>query len=170
VLAIFPLQFPEAEAQAKTMVDRFAPKVNPRGPAMSDSIHATIYARLGETAKSYEIWRKSWQDFQRSELPAKPDTPVDLEVFSEYRTQKRSYFLTGAAGCLNAVLYGFCGFRIDTKPLLGASWTRKLDGGFWLSVKPNLPSAWTRVSVPFEIKGERFTLTATHDKVVVAER
>lgn len=167
VLAIFPLQHPEAEKNAKVMIERFAPKTNPRGPAMTDSIHATIYARLGETDKAYDIWRKSWQDFQRKELPAKPDTPIDLEVFSEYRTQKRSYFLTGAAGCLNAVLYGFCGFRIDSQKQPGAAWTKQLKGGYWLSIKPQLPRKWRSITVPFILLGKKYTLVATHEKVTV---
>lgn len=167
VLAIFPLQIPEAENQAKTMMERFASKTNPKGPAMTDSIHATIYARIGETEKAYETWNKSWQDFQRETLPAKPDTPIDLNVFSEYRTQTRSYFLTGAAGCMNAVLYGFCGFRIDSRTQPGAAWTKQLNGGYWLSIKPQLPKQWRSITVPFTLLGKKYTLVATHEKVTV---
>ncbi len=156
VLAIFPLQAPEAENQAQVMMDRFARKVNKRGPAMSDSIHATIYARLGQREKAYETWQKSWRDFQ-----------PDLETFNEYRNQKRSYFITGAAGCLNTVLYGFAGFRIDSKKLPGASWTKQLDGGYWLSIKPQLPPKWRSITVPFTVLGKKYTLVATHAKVSV---
>jgi len=137
-------------------MDRFASKVNKRGPAMSDSIHATIYARLGQKDKAYETWQKSWRDFQ-----------PDLETFNEYRNQNRSYFLTGAAGCLNTVLYGFAGFRIDSKKLPGASWTKQLDGGYWLSIKPQLPPKWRSITVPFTVLGKKYTLVATHSKVSV---
>lgn len=156
VLAIFPLQAPEAEAQADTMLARYANKITPNGPAMSYSIHATIEARLGRTREAYETWQKSWRLYQ-----------PDLETFNEYPNRNRSYFLTGAAGCLNTVLYGFAGFRIDSKKLPGAAWTKQLNGGYWLSIKPQLPPQWRKLTVPFTVLGKKYTLVATHEKVSV---
>lgn len=167
VLSIFPLQFPEAEKNAKVMMERFPPKTNPKGPAMSDSVHATILARLGQTDAAYKAWRRSWEDFQREQIPHHPEDTFDFEVFSEHRTRKRSYFLTGAGGSLTAVLYGFCGFRIDSQKQPGAAWTKQLNGGYWLSIKPNLPSQWRSVTVPFYVLGKKYTLVATHHKVTV---
>jgi len=167
VLSIFPLQFPKAEAEAQIMMERFPPKTNPRGPAMSDSAHATIYARIGQVEKAYETWRQGWGDFQRVEIPHVEGDPFDFEVFSEHRTRKRSYFLTGAGGCLNTVIYGFCGFRIDSQKQPGAAWTKQLNGGYWLSIKPQLPSQWRSITVPFTLLGKKYTLVATHEKVSV---
>jgi trehalose/maltose hydrolase-like predicted phosphorylase len=138
VLAIFPLQYPPAEAQARTMMERFENKVSKNGPAMSDSIHATIWARLGETEKAYDAWKRSWEPFLDK-------TNMN---FSEKRSVKRTYFYTGAAGALNTVIYGFAGFRIDRQPLAGALWKKQLKSGWWVSVKPNLPSQWKEIGLP----------------------
>ena len=52
VLACYPLQYPPAEAQTKVMLERFAPKVNANGPAMTDSIHASaLGARSGSRTR-----------------------------------------------------------------------------------------------------------------------
>jgi len=158
VLAIYPLQDPEAEINARTMMDRFAGQTSANGPAMSDSVHALIWARLGESDKGYETWKKSWEEF----------TARPLNLFSEKRRKDVTYFTTGAAGCLQTVLYGFVGFRIDSKQLPGSAWSIPLDNGRALSVKPNLPKAWKQVTVKnFTVRGKRFTLTVDHDGVHV---
>lgn len=160
VLAIYPLQYPPAEAQAKVMMDRFADKVIKNGPAMTDSVHAIIWARLGETDKAYDTWRKGWMEFVR---------PPFL-LFSEKRGQDRTYFTTGAAGELQSVIYGFLGFRIDSQKQAGGAWSLKLKGDRWLSIKPNLPKAWNRVTFRnFHVLGKSYTLTATHQSVQVTQ-
>ena len=142
------------------MMDRFADKVIKNGPAMTDSVHAIIWARLGETDKAYDTWRHGWMDFVR---------PPFL-LFSEKRTSDRTYFATGAAGELQSVIYGFLGFRIDSKPEAGANWSLKLKGDRWLSIKPNLPKAWKRVTFRnFHVLGKTYTLTATHQSVQVTQ-
>ncbi len=152
VLSIYPLQYPPAEAQAKVMMDRFADKVSKNGPAMSDSLHALIWARLGDTDKAYDTWRKSWMDFVKE---------PHLQ-FSEKRNKASTYFTTGAAGCLQTVLYGFLGFRIDSKKQDGASWSTPLALGQILSVKPNLPKSWKSVKLKnFTVLGRRYTLIAS---------
>jgi len=158
VLAIYPLQFPEAERQARTMMERFADKVTPNGPAMSDSVHALIWARLGERDKAYETWRKSWVEF----------TDQPLMLFSEKRKKATSYFTTGAGGSLQTVLFGFLGFRLDWKEEPDAVWSTKLDGDAWLSIKPNLPRSWKSVKFRnFTVQNRRYTLTATPSAVRV---
>ncbi len=158
VLSIYPLQYPPAEAQAKVMMERFAPKVSKSGPAMSDSLHALIWARLGEVDKAYDTWRHSWQDF----------TTEPFLLFAEKRNKKDTYFTTGAAGCLQTVLYGFLGIRIDSKKQQGAQWSTPLALGRILSVKPNLPTAWKSVKLKnFTVMGRRYTLIATHSGVTV---
>ena len=158
VLSIYPLQYPEAEKQARTLMERFEPKVPPNGPAMSDSIHALIWSRLGERERAYQEWRDSWQDF----------TSHPLMLFSEKRVSSETYFITGAAGCLQTVIYGFLGFRIDATPQPGAAWSAPLRNGRVLSIKPNLPPAWKKVTFrDFWVLGQRYTVEATHKKTTV---
>ncbi|MBI1755697.1 MAG: hypothetical protein HYR64_01145 [Fimbriimonas ginsengisoli] len=159
VLAIYPLQYPPAEAQARAMMDRFESKISQNGPAMSDAIHSIIWARLGDQEKAYDRWRRSWQDF----------TKGPLMLFSERRNKSVTYFTTGAAGCLQAVLYGFAGFRIDSHPVPKAAWTRRLKGGMWLSVRPCLPQAWRSLTIRnFTVLGHRYTLNVTHERATVS--
>jgi trehalose/maltose hydrolase-like predicted phosphorylase len=149
ILSIFPLQYPAAEKQARVMMDRFESKVSKNGPAMTDAIHATIWARLGEKEKAYDAWKRAWEPFVKG----------PQMMFSEKRSSERTYFYTGAAGCLNTVLYGFAGFRFDEKPLNGASWKKQLKSGWWLSCKPSLPPKWTSLRInPMIIDGIKYSV------------
>jgi trehalose/maltose hydrolase-like predicted phosphorylase len=152
VLSIYPLQYPEAEANAETMMNRFEGKIVDEGPAMSDSVHAIIWARLGKRGRAYQTWLKGWQPFC--------DNPLSL--FSEKRALPVTYFTTGAAGCLQTVLYGFLGFRLDSKKEPGSEWAAQLNRDNWLSIKPNLPPAWKSVTLKnFTVLGKRYTLKVT---------
>ncbi len=154
VLAIYPLQYPPAEAEAKTMMNRYQDKIIAHGPAMADSIHAIIWAREGEPDKAYDLWKKSWSEFVQG----------PFLLFSEKRTSPTTYFTTGAAGCLQSVIYGFFGFRVDEKPEPGAAWTKQLKNGRWLSIKPNLPSAWKSATFrDIHVLGSTYTVTVKRD-------
>ena len=156
VLSIFPLQYPPAEKQARVMMERFEGKVSKNGPAMSDAIHATIWARLGEKEKAYQAWKRAWEPFVKG----------PQMMFSEKRSSERTYFYTGAAGCLNTVIYGFAGFRFDEKPLEGAVWKKQLKSGWWLSCKPCLPPKWQSLQInPMIIEGQKYSVQITPEKV-----
>lgn len=158
VLAVYPLQDREAVGEAQKLMERFADKVIANGPAMADSVHATIWARLGEREAAYSAWRKSWQEF----------TNHPLNLFSEKRSKDVTYFTTGAGGSLQTVLFGFVGLKIGDSAEPGAAWSAPLKNGRWLSAKPNLPEAWKRVTVRnLSILGRKATLTATRDSVTV---
>jgi trehalose/maltose hydrolase-like predicted phosphorylase len=154
VLSIYPLQYPEAEAEAKTMMDRFSGKAIKNGPAMTDSVHALIWARLGDSDKAYQTWQDSWQPFMRGPLC----------LFAEKRSKPTAYFTTGAAGSLQTLIYGFLGFRLDSEQRRGPAWSTPLIGNRYLSVRPQLPKEWKSVKFKnFTILGRRYTLTATQD-------
>ena len=159
LLACYPLQYPPAEAQTRTMLERFAPKTNANGPAMTDAIHALLWARIGEPDRGYAEWRKGWVDFTRH----------PLMMFSEKRKGARTYFATGAGGSLQTVLFGFAGLRLDYRKATGALWSRPLAGARMLSVKPSLPKEWKRVRLKgmtlpdgtydFDIDSDRVSVT-----------
>lgn len=159
VLSIWPLQYPPAEAQGKAMMERFADKVTRNGPAMSDSVHALIWARLGEKDKAYLAWHNSWKPFVK---------PPFL-LFSEKRNSSRTYFTTGAAGSLNAVIYGFAGIRIDDRKAPGAQWSTPLKNGKVLSIAPNLPKEWRKLTLKnLTILGKKYTFEIEGDRVKVS--
>jgi trehalose/maltose hydrolase-like predicted phosphorylase len=158
VLSIWPLQYPPAEAQAKRMMERYAGKTSKNGPAMSDSVHALIWARLGDREAAYDAWHASWKPFVK---------PPFL-LFSEKRNSSRTYFTTGAAGSLNAVLYGFAGLRIDDKKAPNAQWSMTLKNGKVLSIAPNLPREWKKLTLKnLTILGKKTTFVIEGDKVRV---
>lgn len=160
VLSVYPLQYPPAEAQAKKMMDRFADKVSKSGPAMTDSVHSIVWSRLGQSDLAYESWKNSWEPFTRH----------PFLLFSEKRSRDTTYFTTGASGTLQSVLYGFLGFRIDSRKEPGSAWSQALFGGRWLSIKPNLPPAWKSVKFTnFTVRGRRFNLLATPRSVTVTQ-
>lgn len=155
-LAIYPLQDPEAERQARTVMERFAPKITANGPAMSEAIHAIIWARLGESERAYAAWRQSWEPYTRH----------PLLMFAENPVRGDTYFLTGAAGSLQAVLYGFAGIRIDSERDPDAASSRPLRGGKWLNVKPNLPARWQSIRVRnMRILGKGYTVLVRRTSV-----
>lgn len=153
ILSLYPLQYPPAENEAAAMMDRFTPLIYRYGPAMSDSLDALIWARLGDK-RAYEAWRKGWKRY----------TDDPLLLFAEYPNRPGTYFTTGAAGSLQAVLYGFLGFGIDLTSSPGVVWSKKLVGAGLLSIRPNLPPAWKSVKFKnFSVLGSSYTVTATHD-------
>jgi trehalose/maltose hydrolase-like predicted phosphorylase len=160
ILAIYPLQYPPAEREASVMMKRYASRVKDTGPAMSRSIDALIWARMGKVDEAYVAWHQSWENF------VKPP----LMLFAEKRQVPVTYFTTGAAGSLQTVLFGFLGFRIDSQKDPAAGWSKKLIGEHWLSIKPNLPKAWKSVKFRnFWLLGRRYTLFATHTGVTVTQ-
>ena len=136
-LILWPLEREDLVDDPIAFLDLFEGKESPNGPAMSLSVYALIRARYGDADQAYETWRESWKRYTDgnplmlfSEKPGRPDL---------------TYFLTGAAGCLNAVIYGFIGVRIlGEEPEDEAK--LKLMNGKWLVVRPNLPKAWKSVT------------------------
>ncbi|MFZ4508927.1 MAG: hypothetical protein ACOYON_14655 [Fimbriimonas sp.] len=149
LLAVYPLQFPPAEREAKQMLARFEPLTFAHGPAMTGAIHSIIYARLGEADRAYDLWQADW----------KRHTVGPHLHFSEKERVASTYFLTGAAGSLQAVLYGFAGIRVDTKPTPGATHQLFLKDGRVLSISPRLPKAWKGMRIrSLAVLGKRYDL------------
>lgn len=77
------------------------------GPAMTWGIFAVQYARLGDTEKAYEFFRRSYESNLRLPFGALAETPVS----------GNPYFVTGAGALLQAVIYGFGGLEIGPEGL-----------------------------------------------------
>ncbi|MBX3095461.1 MAG: hypothetical protein KF812_01230 [Fimbriimonadaceae bacterium] len=160
ILTAWPLQRPEFEAVAVPMVRRFGPHVTKNGPAMTKSVEALLLARFGDADEAYEKWRESFETYEKG----------PLKLFCENPQSTDGPFLTGIAGCLNAVIYGFAGVRLDKEPWPDAVWKKQLKSGAWVSIRPNLPRAWKRITLTriwldgvayrVEIVGRSVTVTA----------
>ena len=85
---------------------------NEQGPAMTRSIYAILYQRLGMPEKAYQWFKLG---YERNERPP-------FGVLSESSTSNNPYFATAAGGLLQAILYGFGGLTITDHGLVqGAS-------------------------------------------------
>ena len=88
------------------------------GPAMSYSVFAVQYARLGMVREADEMFRRSYR----------PNLRPPFGTFAETATSGNPYFMTGAGGMLQAVLFGFGGLEItpgglvQRKSVLPPSW------------------------------------------------
>lgn len=148
LLAVFPLRHPEVVKEAEAMLKRFEGKAAPAGPAMSLSIEATIAAQLGHP-DALERWRNSWRTYAN---------PPAL-MFRERPRHGEGTFITGVASCLNTVLYGFLGLRIERRVPAPDEWYVQLDDGAILTARPQLPPEWKELRLEnVQIGGKSFTL------------
>jgi trehalose/maltose hydrolase-like predicted phosphorylase len=135
-LLLWPAQHPDADAKT---FDFHKKRPIKNGPAMTDSVHALIAARLGRADEAEEEFRASYRPFVRG----------PFLLFSEKRSLDRCVFTTGCGGVLQAVLYGFGG----------------LDFTHWETIEKApiaLPKGWTKLEIQgVSYKGKRYTLTVT---------
>ena len=108
-LVIYPLQYfvpgSDEKTISKNTYDFYTPKVMPNGPAMSSSVHSLLAARLGNAEESIAKLKASYTPFIRG----------SFNYFNEKRskTYKNACFLTGAAGPLQAIIFGIAGTRME---------------------------------------------------------
>ncbi len=101
-LLAHPLDIITNEAQVRKDLAYYEKVMDPRGPAMGFCVLATLYSKLGETNKAYDIFVKSYR----------PNQVPPFNVLSETAGGTNPYFATGAGGMLQTVLYGFGGMEI----------------------------------------------------------
>ena len=107
------------------------------GPAMFYAIFAVQYARMQEPEKAYQMFLKSFVPHERPPFGVLTETP----------TSQNPYFMTGAGGLLQAVLFGFGGLTIDEDGI------RQLPS--------SLPSHWKSLTLK-GIGPDRKTFVCTH--------
>ena len=99
-LLAYPLHIITDKAQIERDLVYYSEKIDKKdGPAMAHGILAVLYARLGDAAKAYDHFVKSYL----------PNSRPPFGVFSESANSNNPYFATGAGAMLQAVIYGFGG-------------------------------------------------------------
>lgn len=165
-LLVYPLQFnllgQDLNTVYKNTFDYYAPKVMPKGPAMSSSAHSVIAARLRNCDRAYTDFVRSYKPYLRG--------PFNYFNESASTTRESYCFLTGAAGPIQAALYGFGGIRMDYFP---ASPPGRIPGGMngsELSFKPCLPKQWKSLKITgVQWHGKRFDLSIKRGNKVSVE-
>lgn len=122
-LLAYPLEIVTDRTQLEKDLKYYEQRMSPEGPAMGNSVLATLYARLGQSEKAYELFMKTY----------KPNEVPPFGVLAETAGGTNPYFATGAGGMLQAVIFGFGGLTIS-------------DSGVVQNVKP-LPKKWKSVQV-----------------------
>jgi len=137
LLLVYPLNVPFDTKTQGRMLDFYSAHTIPTGPAMTESIHAIVAAKLGHAQQSLDDFHASYRPFERG--------PWD--AFSEKRTTNNVYFLTGMAGCLQTILYGFAGLQVVEHGQAGHGVRLAGDGVAALYADPHLPPGWTQLRV-----------------------
>ena len=101
-LLAFPLEHITDRNQIEKDLRFYKARMSPEGPAMGSSVLATLHARLGNSAKAFDLFRKSYQ----------PNRVPPFGVLAEAAGDTNPYFAAGAGGMLQSVLFGFGGFNI----------------------------------------------------------
>lgn len=131
VLLAFPLHILTDKQSVRCNMEYYITTVpEKRTPAMTKSIYATLYARLGNADKALYWWQDSYL----------PNLNPPFRVVAEFNGGTNPYFITGAGGTLQALLYGFAGLDITER-------------GIRQNYKPILPSEWKSLSI--RRKGEK---------------
>lgn len=107
-LLAYPLEIISERAQIEKDLKYYEPKMSPEGPAMGNSILATLHAKLGNTERAYELFVKS---YKQNEVPP-------FGVLAETAGGANPYFATGAGGMLQAVMAGFGGLTITDQGIV----------------------------------------------------
>jgi trehalose/maltose hydrolase-like predicted phosphorylase len=122
-LLAYPLQIVSEQAQLEKDLKYYEARMSPEGPAMGNSVLATLYSRLGNAEKAYELFIKTY----------KPNEVPPFGVLAETAGGTNPYFATGAGGMLQSVIFGFGGLSIT-------------DAGIVQSSKP-LPKKWKSIQL-----------------------
>ena len=101
-LLAYPLDLIQEKAQIKRDVEYYKKVMDPNGPAMGGMILSILYQKIGETDSCYDLFLESYRSRQRA----------PFGVLTESPNSQNPYFMTGAGGLLQAVIFGFGGLEI----------------------------------------------------------
>lgn len=117
-LLAYPLDIVNDQETLVKDLKYYEPKISKEGPAMGKSVFAIIYARLGDVENAFRLFKESYE----------PNKRPPFGALSEAATSNNPYFVTGAGGMLQIVLFGFGGLHltdegiIQKNPILPKEW------------------------------------------------
>ena len=97
-------------------------------PAMTYSIFTLLYSKLKNPVQSYKNFKQSFVPFLK-----KP-----FGVFAQTKGGSNPYFLTGAGGVLQSVIFGYGGYNIG-------------DQGVYFT-NNSIPSEWKKLTIKTQTK------------------
>lgn len=122
-LLAYPLDIVSDKTQVEKDLRYYESRMSITGPAMGSSVLSTLYSRLGNPEKAYELFVKSYKS---NEVPP-------FGVLAETAGGTNPYFATGAGGMLQAVISGFGGLQISDQGVI--------------QIKATLPKKWKSLQI-----------------------
>ena len=108
-LLAYPLKEVTDPQTVRRDLEYYAPRVDrENGPAMTQSVLAILYERLGQPEKAYDIFMSGYE----------PNKRPPFGVLAETAHSANPYFCTAAGGLLQTLLYGFGGLDITDQGLV----------------------------------------------------
>lgn len=122
-LLSYPLSIVTDMNETMKNVKYYQTRISRYGPAMSHSILSTLYSRANDPQQAYALFLKGY----------KPNQLPPFNVLSETAGGNNPFFVTGAGGMLQAVIFGFGGIQIDDKGII--------------QLKTKLPGEWKGLKI-----------------------
>jgi protein-glucosylgalactosylhydroxylysine glucosidase len=122
-LLAYPLDIVTERSQVEKDLKFYEPRMSANGPAMGNSVLSTIYSKLGNADKAFDLFGKS---YKANQVPP-------FGVLAETAGGTNPYFATGAGGMLQAVIFGFGGLRISDQGIT--------------QEKTSLPKQWKSIRI-----------------------
>ncbi|MBL7858252.1 MAG: glycoside hydrolase family 65 protein [Cyclobacteriaceae bacterium] len=107
-LLSYPLEIITDRSQIERDLRYYEVRMSPEGPAMGNSALATLYAKIGNPDKAYELLIKCYT----------PNEVPPFGVLAETAGGTNPYFATGAGGMLQAVIFGLGGLKITDQGII----------------------------------------------------
>lgn len=105
-LLAYPLYIIEDPETIKANIDYYSAKIDSiGGPAMSHSAMAVNYSRLGDGEQAARLIDRAY----------KPNLRGGFHALSESPGNDHTYFMTGAGGLLQAIIFGYAGIDITSE-------------------------------------------------------
>lgn len=112
VLLRYPLEWPMSDEVAAKMLHYYAPRTDPDGPAMTDSIHAIAAASIGVPGCStYTYLARSVRPFVRAPYAQLAEARGERSGAEAAAGAPAFTFHTAAGGFLQTFAFGLAGFR-----------------------------------------------------------
>jgi len=131
-LLAYPLNEITDTNQIRKDLEYYSKRVPDAGtPAMTQAIFALLYARLGDSEKTYKWFKEAYE----------PNLNPPFRVIAETKGGTNPYFATGAGGVLQSVLMGFGGLDItpdgivQKKSILPKKWKKLTITGVGISAR-----------------------------------
>lgn len=125
-LLAYPLKWVTDKEQILRDLSYYSAKVPKENtPAMTESIFALLYSRLGDADEAWKYFRQSYTENKKP----------PFGVLAECKGGTNPYFLTGAGGVVQAVIMGFAGYDITDE---GVRRINSVKPKAWKSLKVKL--------------------------------